>query len=30
LPLLERGEKEEALDLVNKAYESSRFGRVAQ
>ncbi|MDA4113353.1 MAG: DNA repair exonuclease [Thaumarchaeota archaeon] len=30
LPLLERGEKEEALDLVNKAYESSRFGRVAR
>jgi DNA repair protein SbcD/Mre11 len=30
LPLLERGEKEEALDLVNRAYESSRFRREAQ
>jgi DNA repair protein SbcD/Mre11 len=30
LPLLERGEKDEALDLVNKAYESSRFGREAR
>jgi DNA repair exonuclease SbcCD nuclease subunit len=28
LPLLERGEKEEALDLVNKAYEKSRFKEV--
>jgi DNA repair protein SbcD/Mre11 len=27
LPLLERGEKEEALDLVNRAYETARFGR---
>jgi hypothetical protein len=27
LPLLERGEKEEAVDLVNRAYESARFGR---
>jgi len=30
LPLLERGESEEALDLVNKAYESSRFKSVVR
>ena len=29
-PCWRGGEKEEALDLVNKAYESSRFGRVVQ
>jgi DNA repair exonuclease SbcCD nuclease subunit len=30
LPLLERGENEEALDLVNRVYESSRFKRAVQ